>query len=104
MQCQRYVADGVSEVKANRAPAFLRDGGDFRDVEQLTAEKIHGADYHDRELITMLFDKIGNVVSSNCELAFARPRENERIFRIEPMMNELRFDCVGVGRKSRIVH
>src|SRR5438132_8280636 len=94
----------MSEIKANRAPALLRCSGDFRDVEQLTAEKIYGADHHDRELITVLFDKIDNVFPSNRELALARPRDYERIFRIEPVMNELRFDRVGVGRKGRIVH
>ena len=35
---------------------------------------------------------------------FARPRQNQRFVRIEPVMDDLRFDRVGVGRERRLFH
>ena len=52
----------------------------------------------------MLLDDIENVFRSNCELAFARSRENQRVLWIEPMMYDLGLDGVGVRRESRIFH
>jgi hypothetical protein len=44
------------------------------------------------------------VFGAKGELAFARTRQNERVFRIQPVMNELRFNRVGIRRERRLFH
>ena len=51
-----------------------------------------------------MLNKIDNVFGSHGEFAFARARENERVLGIKPVMHDLRFDRVGVGRERRIFH
>ena len=70
----------------------------------MTREKVHAREHHHRELIGVLLDEIDNVFRSDCDFAFAWPRENERIVRVESMMCDLRFDRVRVGRKRRVFH
>ena len=52
----------------------------------------------------MLFDKIDNIFSAHGELVLTRTCKNQRIFWIESVMRDLRFDRIGVGRKRRILH
>ena len=52
----------------------------------------------------MFFQRRLDVVRSNCELSLARSREHERLLRIEPVMNDLGFDRIGVGREGRLFH
>src|SRR5580700_9492826 len=77
---------------------------DFLDIEQLTREKVHPGEDHHCELIGMFLDQTANVFCSNCELVLTRPCENKRVSWIEPMMRDLRFDRIGVGRKCRLLH
>src|SRR5436189_5563090 len=70
----------------------------------MTREKVYATKHYYRQSVGMLVDKMDNVFGSNCELAFARAREDERVFRIEPMVYDLGFDSVGVRRESRIFH
>jgi len=104
VQRERHVADRVREIESGNDPMFLRRFGDCRSVEQLAREKVYRPDHHHSEVVGMFLDKIENVFRSNGELRFARWRENERLFRIQPMMHDLRFDGVRVGRKSRFFH
>ncbi len=85
-------------------PRCLCCSRDSLDIEQLTREKIYTGKHHHCELIGVLLDQIDNVFCSDRELAFARPCENKRVSWIEPMMRDLRFDCIGVGRKRRFFH
>src|SRR6266404_4872444 len=101
MQRQRHVADRVGEIDTNCDAALLRRCRDFFDIEQLAGEKIYASDEHDRKLIGVLLDKIDNILCSNRELAIALTSEDERILLIEPVMNDLRFDRIGVGREGR---
>ena len=77
---------------------------DFLDIKQLAREEIHAGKHHHCELICVLLDQSDNVFCFNCELVLTRPSENERLFRIEPSMRDLRFDRIGVGRKRRLLH
>jgi hypothetical protein len=70
----------------------------------LTGEKIHRAHHHHSKVIGVLIDKIENVFRANGELAFARARQNKRVFRIQSVVNELRLNRVGIGRERRLFH
>src|SRR5437879_11031320 len=94
----------MGEIETNRDATLLRCCCDFLDLEQLTSEKVYTADHHNGKLIGVLLDKIDNLFRSDSELAFARPREKERFLRIEPVMDDLRFDRVGVGREGGFFH
>src|SRR6266478_5069291 len=76
---ERDVANRVREIETDSDTVFLRCGRDFFDIQQLTGEKVHTAKHHYRQLIAVLLNKIDNLFRSSCELALARPRENERI-------------------------
>ena len=99
VQRQRHVADRVREIDPDHAAALLRRRRDFLDVEQLTGEKVHAGDKHQRDLVALLLQQSLDVLLSNGELPFARTRQNERLLRIEPVMNDLRLDRIGVGRE-----
>src|SRR6266581_869857 len=94
----------MSQIEASDNTVRLCRGCDFLDVEQLTSEKVHAAKHHYGQLVCMLLDEIENVFRANYGLTFARSRENQRILRIEPMVRDLCFYRVGVGRKSRFFH
>src|SRR5207249_9361676 len=96
MHRQRHVADRMCEIKADNNSVFLCCSRDFFNIEELTGEKVHTRQDHQRELVCLFFDELDNVIGSNSELAFARARQNERVFWIEPVMYDLRFDGVGV--------
>ena len=101
---ERNVADGVGKIESGNGTVLLRGCCDFLNVEQLACEKVDCTDHYDRELIGVFLDQIDNVFRTNGEFAFARARENKRIFGIEPMMRDLRFDRVGIGRERRLFH
>src|SRR5438105_14480167 len=94
----------MGEIESSSDAVLPRCGHEFFDVEQLTCEKVHATKHHYRQLVGVLLDEIENVFGSNSELTFARSRENQRILRIKPMVRDLRFYRVGVGRKSRFFH
>ena len=104
MQCQRHVPDGVGKIEPNDNAACLCCRSDSLDIEQLTREKVHAGEHHHRELIGVLLDQIENVFRLDCKLAFARRCENKCVSWIQPMMRDLRFDRIGVGRKRRLLH
>ena len=56
VQCQGHIADRVGEIEANDDPAVLGRGRDFRNVEQLTREKVHAADHYHRKLVAVLLN------------------------------------------------
>src|SRR5438477_10987367 len=94
----------MGKVETNNDSAVLCCSRDLCDVKQLAAEKIYRADNNHSQLIGMLFDEFDKVFSANCELAFARADENECIFRVEAMMNDLCLDRIGIGRERRLFH
>src|SRR5437764_5767913 len=83
---------------------FLCCSCNLCDVEQLAAEKIHRADNNHSELISMLCDEFDKVFSAHCEFTFSRAQQNECVFRVEPMMNDLCLDRVGIGRERWLFH
>ena len=91
VQGERDVADRMRKIEPRDDSVLVRCRGDLFDVEQLTGEKIHRADHHNRKLIGMLLDKIDNLFCSNRELAFTRPRQNERFLWIEAVMNAMKI-------------
>src|SRR4029077_13163941 len=94
----------MGKVEPDDDAVRLRCSSDSLDIEQLTREKVHpGEDYH-CELISIFLDQTDNIFCSNCELVLTRPCENKRVSWIEPMMRDLRFDRIGVGRKRRLFH
>ena len=101
---ERNVADGVGKIESGNGTVLLRGCCDFLNVDQLACEKVDCTDHYDRELIGVFLDQIDNVFRTNGELAFAWARENKRIFGIEPMMCDLRFDRVGIGRECGFFH
>src|SRR5437762_1952679 len=94
----------MGKVETNSDSALLCCSRDLCDVEQLAAEKIYRADNNHSELIGMLCDEFAKVFSANGELTFARAGENECVFRVKPMMNDLCLDRVGIGRERRLFH
>src|SRR5436190_20679290 len=94
----------MGKIEPHDDAACLCCGSDSLDIEQLAGEKIYTGKHHHRELIGVLLDQIDNVLRLDCELALARSCENESIVRTEPMMSDLRFDRIGVGRKRRFFH
>ena len=94
----------MGKVETNNDSAVLCCSRDLCDVEQLAAEKIHRADNNHSQLIGMLCDEFDKVFSANCELTFSRAYQNKRVFRVEPMMNDLCLDRVGIGRERRLFH
>ena len=74
------------------------------DIEQLAREKIHSGKHHHGDLICVLLEQIDNIFRLDCELVVAWPYENKRVLWVEPMVRDLRFDCIGVGRKRRFFH
>src|SRR5438876_7682432 len=89
---ERDVADRVRKIEPRDDSVLVRCRGDLFDVEQLTGEKVRTAKYDYRQLIGIFVDEIENVFCADCEFAFARSREKERIFLVEAVMNDLRFD------------
>ncbi len=57
VQRQRHVADCVREIDPDHAAVLLRRRRDFLDVEQLTGEKIHAGDKHERDLVALLLQR-----------------------------------------------
>src|SRR5437867_4959048 len=94
----------MGKIEPRDDAACLCCGSDSLDIEQLAREKIYTGKHHHRELIGVLLDQIDNIFRLDCELAFTRACENKRVFWSEPMMSDLRFDCIGVGRKRRFFH
>ena len=104
VQRQRHIAGRVGKIDSDGDSMLLCRLCDCRNVEELSGEKIHAGDHHYRELISVLLDKIDNILGPHGEFAFARTGENECIFRVESVMHDLCFDRVGVGRKRRVFH
>src|SRR5213079_1365744 len=94
----------MGEVESNDDAVCLCCSSDSLDIEQLTREKVHTGEDHHCELIGMLLDQIDNVFCSNYKLVLTRSRENKRVFWIEPMMHDLRFYRIGVGRERWLFH
>src|SRR5207249_11648360 len=94
----------MSEIEPDHATAVLCERRDALDVEQLTGEIVRAAVHDCRDLLSVFLQGSFDIFLSNRELAFARSRENERLFWIDPMMYELGLDGVGVRRESRIFH
>src|SRR5207253_6230346 len=86
---ERDVADRMRKIEACDDSVFVHCRGDLFDFEQLTREKVHAGKHYYRELIRMFLDKINNVFSSNCKLAFARSCENKGILGIKPVVRNL---------------
>src|SRR3984893_13852072 len=104
MQLQGHVADRVSKIEPDGAAALSRSRRDFLDVEQLTGEEIYPANEHNCDLIAMLFKISLNIILPHHEFSLARSRENQRLFRIETVMDDLRFDRIRIGREGRLFH
>src|SRR5207247_10734282 len=92
----------MREIEPDHAAALLCERRDSLDVEQLTGEKVDAADHDDRDLLSAFLQRSFDIFLSNCELTFTRSRKNERVFRIESVMNDLRFDRIRIGRESRL--
>src|SRR5437870_2904079 len=104
MKRERHVADRMGEIETSDDSVLVRCRGDLFDVEQLTCEKVRAAKYDYRQLIGIFVDEIENIFRADCELAFARSRENEPILGIEPMIHDLGFDRISVRRERRLFH
>jgi len=50
------------------------------------------------------FNQTENILGSQTSVRFARPRQYQRILRIQSMMNNLCFIRIGIGRERRILH
>src|SRR5256886_7288005 len=94
----------MGKVEPNDDVLCLCCSSDSVDIEQLTREKVHTGEDHNCKLIGVLLDQIDNVFCSNCKLVLTRSCENKRVSWIEPMMHDLRFDRIGVGRERRLFH
>src|SRR6266576_6661644 len=94
----------MGKIEPHDDAACLCCSSDCLDIEQLAGEKIHTGKHHHRELIGVLLDQIDNIFRLDCELAFTRACENKCVVWGEPMMSDLRFDRIGVGRKCRFFH
>src|SRR6186713_456373 len=94
----------MSKVDPDDAAFLLCSRGDSLDVEQLARKEVYPCEQHHRDLIAFLLQQFCDRLLPNCELSLSRTSKNEPFFRIDPMMNDLCLDRVGIGWKRRILH
>ena len=70
----------------------------------MPGKKIHAADQDDCKFVAVPFNQIENSIGLDDKLALARTRQQQTVLRVQSMMNDLRFDGVGIRRECRILH
>ena len=103
VQLQRHIARRVRQVEPDRATLLMRQPRHLLQVIQLTREKIHAGQHHQRDLIALVGQRALDVLRSDGVFAVARLENHERVARVIAVMLQLAFDCVRVGREGWII-